>query len=81
MAEDLGVREVMLIRVKPVGRCENSYEELKLSEEQLRRLDVYVKSLLKYDVGLRVDCAFMPFLSIDENVMVGMQDVTAEFRA
>jgi len=73
LAEDLGVREVMLIRLKPVGRCADSYEELKLSYDQLRTFDSRVRSLLKYDVLVRVDCAFMPFLSVDENVMTGMQ--------
>jgi len=73
LAEELGVREVMLIRVKPVGRCEECYEDLRLSRSQLNRLDSTIRALLDYDVALRVDCAFMPFLNVDENVMIGMQ--------
>jgi len=73
LAEELGASEVMLIRVKPVGRCEINYEELKLSRLQLSRFDDTIKALLEYDVTLRVDCAFMPFLNVDENVMIGMQ--------
>ncbi len=73
LAEELGVCEVMLIRVKPVGRCEANYEYLKLSRLQLDRFDDTIKALLDYDVALRVDCAFMPFLNVDENVMIGMQ--------
>ncbi len=73
LAEGLGVCEVMLIRVKPVGRCEANYKDLKLSRLQLDRLDNTIKALLDYDVALRVDCAFMPFLNVDENIMIGMQ--------
>jgi len=73
LAEGLGVREVMLIRVKPVGRCEANYEDLRLSRSQLNRLNSTIRALLDYDVALRVDCAFMPFLNVDENVMIGMQ--------
>jgi radical SAM protein with 4Fe4S-binding SPASM domain len=73
LAEELGICEVMLIRVKPVGRCEVNYEDLKLSRSQLGRFDSTIRALLDYDVALRVDCAFMPFLNVDENVIIGMQ--------
>lgn len=73
LAEDLNVGEVMLIRVKPAGRGAKNYEEVRLSSHQLKRIDGILRSLLDYDVLLRVDCAFMPFLSLDENVLAGMQ--------
>ena len=73
LAEELEVSEVMLIRVKPVGRCKNVYDDLKLTRDQLSRFDETVRSLLNYDVLLRIDCAFMPFLTPDDNVLIGMQ--------
>ncbi len=73
LAEGLGVTEVMLIRLKPVGRCRNVYDDLKLTKEQLSRFDETVRSLLSYEVPLKIDCAFMPFLTPDENVLIGMQ--------
>jgi len=73
LAEELDVLEVMLIRLKPVGRCRDVYEELKLNKEQFERFDSKIRTLLDFDVLLRVDCAFMPFLNPDENVLIGMQ--------
>ncbi len=73
LAEELEVNEVMLIRLKPIGRCKEVYDELRLTENQLQRFEAKIRSLLNYEVIVKVDCAFMPFLTPDDNVLIGMQ--------
>lgn len=61
---DRGVREWQLLRLKPVGRARAAYAALAASPEALDGLWPEVEAVLaRGRIGVRLDCALVPFLS------------------
>ena len=64
-AEELGAREVQLLRYKPAGRAASpAYLATRLSPEQVASLGPALEALGRsVKVALRIDCALVPLLS------------------
>ena len=61
---DRGVREWQLLRLKPVGRARATYDALAAPPEVLDELWPQVAAILaRGRIGVRLDCALVPFLS------------------
>ncbi|MBX3205797.1 MAG: radical SAM protein [Labilithrix sp.] len=70
-AFELGAREAQLLRYKPAGRAKNlDYLARRLSPAQGRGLGALLRSLSRAlpDLRVRIDCALVPFLSVDPDV-------------
>jgi radical SAM protein with 4Fe4S-binding SPASM domain len=62
-ADELGAEELQLVRFKPSGRGRLDYLARRLSEAQVCAFPERVRGLVKsYRVGVRIDCALVPFL-------------------
>lgn len=62
----LGAREIQLLRFKPAGRGRLDYLAQRLSEPQIARFPATLRALSeRFDVGVRIDCALVPFLGGD----------------
>ncbi len=56
-----GIGDILFLRVKPTGRGRDTYESMRLTAEQHRRLFPYLSELTgKHGVMLRMDCSFVP---------------------
>jgi radical SAM protein with 4Fe4S-binding SPASM domain len=65
-ARELGAREAQLLRYKPAGRASTlDYLAKRLRPEQARALGALLRRLVWPDFRLRIDCALVPFLSVD----------------
>ncbi|MEW6347868.1 MAG: radical SAM protein [Thermodesulfobacteriota bacterium] len=59
----LGVRDVIFLRLKPVGRAASQYHAMKLSRSQRLSLYERISELtLRYGLHAHVDCSMMPFI-------------------
>jgi radical SAM protein with 4Fe4S-binding SPASM domain len=59
----MGAREIQLLRFKPAGRGRLDYLAQRLSEAQVARFPAVLRDLSeRLDVGVRIDCALVPFL-------------------
>lgn len=73
-ARSLGAREVQLLRYKPAGRAASlDYYAHRLSPDQVRELGPTLRRLSSDlcadgDFHIRIDCALVPFLSIDDEL-------------
>jgi radical SAM protein with 4Fe4S-binding SPASM domain len=65
-ARDLGAREAQLLRYKPAGRANTlDYLAKRLRPSQAEALGVLLRRLVWPDFHVRIDCALVPFLSLD----------------
>lgn len=64
-AEELGAREIQLLRYKPAGRAADlSYLATRLSSAQVRALGPKIEAIVREaKLGVRIDCALVPLLS------------------
>ncbi|HEY4013106.1 MAG TPA: radical SAM protein [Polyangiaceae bacterium] len=80
-ARSLGAREAQLLRYKPAGRAATlDYLAARLSPEQARALAPTLRGLAKEHCGsgdfhIRIDCALVPFLSVDEALASRSEDL------
>ncbi|MCX7921098.1 MAG: radical SAM protein [Clostridia bacterium] len=62
-AADIGMKEVLFLRLKPSGRAKAIYDKYKLTQEQNK---LFYRSLMrmarKYKINLQVDCSFIPHI-------------------
>jgi radical SAM protein with 4Fe4S-binding SPASM domain len=81
-ARSLGAREAQLLRYKPAGRAASiDYRAARLSPEQGRGLATTLRALAgehcaNGDFHIRIDCALVPFLSVDEALASRPEDLT-----
>jgi radical SAM protein with 4Fe4S-binding SPASM domain len=74
-ARSLGAREAQLLRYKPAGRAASiDYPRRRLSLEQARDFSGALCRLVSHvheagDFSIRIDCALVPFLSADEDLL------------
>jgi len=62
-ADHLGLVEVLFLRLKPSGRAQAVYHDLKLTPEQGRALFPRLRTLARrYRPRVQVDCSFIPHL-------------------
>jgi radical SAM protein with 4Fe4S-binding SPASM domain len=62
-ATGMGVNEVELLRLKPVGRAASGYEEERTTYEQNTRLVPWITELSeRHGVTAKVDCSFVPMI-------------------
>jgi radical SAM protein with 4Fe4S-binding SPASM domain len=65
-ARSLGAREAQLLRYKPAGRANTlDYMAKRLRPEQAEALGALLRRLVWPDFHVRIDCALVPFLSLD----------------
>lgn len=59
----VGVRDIIFLRLKPVGHAATDYEQARLTPEQTRTFFPHFARLVRrYRLRAHVDCAMMPFL-------------------
>jgi len=62
-AHELGLREVLLLRLKPSGRARQIYDDYKLTPDQAKQLFPLVLRLAReFKPVIQVDCSFVPMI-------------------
>lgn len=65
----LGARELQLLRLKPAGRGRLDYLAARLTADQVARVPATLSRLARERrLGVRVDCALVPFLAADDTL-------------
>lgn len=60
-ADNIGVKEVLLIRLKPSGRAKAIYNDFKLTHQQNTEFYPFImKMMKKYKPMINIDCSFTP---------------------
>ncbi|MBI5533995.1 MAG: radical SAM protein [Deltaproteobacteria bacterium] len=78
-ADRLGLKEVLLLRIKPSGRATRAYPSLALTAEQGRAFYPMLKKLAKrYRPTLQIDCSLVPHICAHRPSKKAMQALGVE---
>ena len=78
-AQELGLREVLFLRLKPSGRALQIYEDYKLTHEQNKRFFPFLMAMsAKYQPVIQVDCSFVPHICYHKPSKKAMQVLGVE---